>query len=50
MHEHVRCVHGDEVRHAHGFRAMCLDCDKYLTGPLPEPCTVTGRPHLIQEG
>ena len=44
-HEHVRCIHGDEINHANGRRARCLDCGRALDQGLPEPCTVTNRPH-----
>lgn len=44
-HPRVRCTHGDEII-ARGFkRRVCLDCNRALDGPLPEPCTVTGRFH-----
>lgn len=52
-HEHVRCIHGDEIWSTmRGFRkfsfarSRCLDCNKALyNGPLPKVCTVTGEPH-----
>jgi hypothetical protein len=45
-HRRVRCVHGDEINARRGRRRACQDCGSSLEGPLPEPCTVTGRPHL----
>jgi len=45
-HPHVVCIHGDEINHANGARARCVDCGKALKRePLPEPCTFTGRRH-----
>lgn len=43
-HDHVRCVHGDEMLAVGGRRSQCLDCGRYLR-PLPTVCSVTGRPH-----
>lgn len=44
-HDHIRCVHGDEINHADGKRRACMDCGAYLKGPLPLYCTVTGGKH-----
>lgn len=50
-HERVRCIHGDEILARmttwRGIvrRAACLDCGGALDRGLPEPCTVTGKPH-----
>ena len=44
-HQHVRCVHGDEIVHANYRRRACKDCGRYLKGPLPEMCAVALQPH-----
>ena len=44
-HEHVRCIHGDEIIARHGRRVACLDCGRALPGTLPDVCWVTGLPH-----
>lgn len=45
-HINVRCTHGDEIIGRGYKRRVCLDCGRALDGPLPEPCSVTGEPHL----
>ncbi len=47
-HDHVRCVHGDEINTAGGMRRACLDCGDWLTGPLPPRCSITGQLHIHQ--
>lgn len=49
-HEHVRCIHGDEIIAAMPTRgpfrrARCRDCGRALDRGLPQPCTYTGRNH-----
>lgn len=44
-HEHVRCVHGDEIVALGWRRRVCVDCGKPFAGPLPRVCWYTGRPH-----
>ena len=49
-HETIRCVHGDEIIFAANFRrACCTRCGKYLDRDLPEPCSVTNKPHPSKE-
>lgn len=43
-HDHVRCVHGDEIIMNRYKRGVCLDCNASL-GPLPLICSWTGKPH-----
>ena len=45
-HEHVRCVHGDEILARKWRRVVCVACGKALKGPLPLVCTVSHRPHI----
>lgn len=55
-HEHVRCIHGDEVwqtmRAFHKFslaRVRCIDCGRALyKRPLLEICSYTGRSHSVK--
>lgn len=44
-HENVRCIHGDEIWQRRYRRRACLTCGRALKGPLPERCTVSGKPH-----
>lgn len=46
-HEHVRCIHGDEILARHNRRVACLDCGRSLDWPLPTVCSWTGRPHDV---
>lgn len=36
-HTSIRCVHGDEINHLGGARAVCRDCGKQFA-ELPESC------------
>lgn len=50
-HEHVRCIHGDEIIFgAGGRRVRCEDCGRALDRPLPRICSTTGEPHPGMEG
>lgn len=45
-HEAIRCTHGDEIIHRNFRRRVCVICGRVLRGPLPEPCSWTGEPHV----
>lgn len=44
-HLNTRCVHGDEINHAGGKRVCCLDCGRYLGGPMPDWCSAANGWH-----
>ncbi len=44
-HEHLRCIHSDEIIARRGRRVACSDCGRALPGALPGVCSVTGLPH-----
>jgi len=44
-HEHVRCVHADEIILRNNRRVACLICGRSLDRPLPDICFFTDRPH-----
>jgi hypothetical protein len=33
-HDNVRGIYGDEINHVGGWRNQCLDCWRYLDGPV----------------
>lgn len=43
-HPDLHCVHGDAIIAAGQWRAHCRTCGR-RPRHLPEPCTLTGRPH-----
>ena len=49
-HKRVRCVHGDVIVMANYRRRACLDCGRYLKGPLPDYCNVTLGKHSSGKG
>jgi hypothetical protein len=44
-HDNVRGIYGDEINHVGGWRNQCLDCTRYLDGPVEPRGTGVRQQH-----